>query len=95
LEVERFALLLSTQCFSPVYLSRSYREELHQATAGEKRALNKGEAVPSGAMRNLAGLIPAGSHEHLQLQSTEQLPKTVVARAVSIWATEVERPTGM
>lgn len=33
--MERFALLLSTCCFSPAHRNGSYREELHQATAGE------------------------------------------------------------
>lgn len=67
MEVERSALLLRTGCFLPAHLNGSYREELHSATAEEKNPLNKDETVPSGAMRNLAGLIPAGSHEHLQL----------------------------
>lgn len=67
MEVERSALLLSTGCFLPAHLNGSYREELHSATAEEKNPLNKDETVPSGALRNLAGLIPAGSHEHLQL----------------------------
>lgn len=79
-------------CFSPAHLSGNYREELHQATAGEKRALNKDESVSSEAKGNLAGLTPIGSHEHLQLRSTELPPKAEVAGALSAWAIEEERP---
>lgn len=60
-----------------------------------KWALNKDETVPSGAMRNLAGLVPAGSRERFQLRSAEHLPKTVVTGAVSVWATEEGSPTGV
>lgn len=73
--VERSALL-SMWYFSPLCLKGCCRKELHQAAAGEKRALNKDETVPSGTTRNLAGWIPTGSYEHLQLRSTERPPKT-------------------
>lgn len=90
--MERFALLLSTRRFSPADLNDNYRGELHQATDGGNRALNKDETGSSRAMRNLAGLIPTGSQERLQLRSPEQLPKTEVTGAVSAWTTE-ERPS--
>lgn len=92
--MERFALLLSTRRFSPADLNDNYRAELHQATDGGNRALNKDETGSSRAMRNLAGLIPTGSQEHLPLRSPEQLPKTEVTGAVSAWTTEEERPSG-
>lgn len=91
--MERFGLLLSTRRFSSADLNDNYRGELHQATDGGNRALNKDETGSSRAMRNLAGLIPAGSQERLQLRSPEQLPKTEVTGAVSAWTTE-ERPSG-
>lgn len=73
-EMERLSLLLTPQYFSPLHLHGSCRNEPHQTTVGERRALNKNETEPSRATRNLAEQIPMGSHEHLQLRCTEHPP---------------------
>lgn len=72
--MERFSLLLTLQYFSSLHLHGSCREELHQTAVGKRTALNKNKTKLSRATKNLTEQIPMGSHEHLQLRSTEHPP---------------------